>query len=139
MKRTISTLLLSIFFIHHTYAQAFAFVQPANTPYSYTTDHKTHPPKPNALMIAGGCTMLAGVAAYVYGVVQITADYDTQQGNVNQTQQDRGRACEAGGTILFAAGLGMVIGGAIYNHTHHTHHVAITAPRKNEVGLAYNF
>ena len=43
------------------------------------------------------------------------------------------------GIVVFAAGLGMTIAGAIHDHSKNNNKWSVVAPKRNEMGLAYNF
>ena len=88
----------------------------------------------------GTWTMLGGAVITVAGIIEAKGATKTDGPFtfVNESQLNAGHAAEILGGGIFTAGLTMIIIDAVNRH-HGGSKVSIVAPKRNEMGVAYNF
>ena len=143
MKKIIFILALVIM-LPHAHAQTFASLPQTESKFaSYSptnfTAYRGDRPRPGALAIVGGCSMGVGLGAAFCGLIMVAFDYNSYSETVNETQHTEGDALMIGGGLMFAGGVGMLVGGIISDHKKYKGRWGVVTPKKNEVGFAYNF
>lgn len=147
MRLIICMVILIAFCPRQTHAQTFAanlpVVKNEITPAAplavdfigYTTSHF----QLNMVTKAGFIAMGAGAAIGTVGIIYFLSDLGNTSSNANAIA-NTGAVLAVSGFAILVAGSGMAIGGGIYNGiSHRGNRYSIIAPKKNELGLAYNF
>ena len=142
MKQIISFLAFILFFIPHFYGQTFAsatqLLKPDISVYSspdyfnYTSHHRKSP-----LIIVGIVTGSVGCSMAVVGFLAYMS-YDGSAPNAAGNSVNAGNdflGIMGAGIALFIAGGSLIINGVSNDRKHK---LSLIAPKKNEIGLAYN-
>ncbi len=83
--------------------------------------------------------MTAGAVVTFYGFILYNSAGNEDNPTAVQDGQQGGRIC-AIGLFICACGLGMGIGGRIHdNSSERNHRFYMVAPKRNQIGLAFNF
>ena len=129
----------------HCFAQDIAAATPpVNAHPFYTLAGNTttagRPHMQTTLGTVGTWTMLGGAVIVIGGIIEVKNGTKTDGPFtfVNQSQINNGHVVEIIGGGLFTAGLTMIIVDAVNRH-HGGSKVSIIAPKRNEMGVAYNF
>ena len=97
--------------------------------------------------IVGMSSLTVGFAATIGGFameLSAGANYEHSYGPAADAKYQRDRntadAVRDAGIVLGIAGLGLLIGGITHDIIrHHKHKLNLIAPKRNEIGFAYNF
>ena len=104
-----------------------------NTPPHFRSHHRRLG-APGTLTVLGSGLIVVGATVTTYGIIY------SLDGNKNHNHAQLGQNMENIGIPITCVGLGMAIWGIIRDHHHPKRDWwSITAPRNNEIGLAYNF
>ena len=141
MKHAIIVLALILQLIPSSYGQTFASVPQAEfTPYSQAnfTNYSYHSHMGGA-KLAGGIIAFSGMTAGFLGVFfyAVSAGGGSESDPPNYDMQNIGVELMIAGGAMIIGGCALGIGGIIHDHKRYGLH--IIAPKKNEIGLAYNF
>jgi hypothetical protein len=153
MKLIISFVLSTILFIQHVKSQTLALDRTKDTqgPMYYSaanfigyTDHKDR--KVCVTTIVGISSLTVGVGMTIGGLAMewgAGSEEERSAAPDKEATYHRARntamAITGAGIVLGVAGFGMTIAGGIHDHIKHNRRWSIAAPKKNEIGFAYNF
>jgi hypothetical protein len=144
MKSLLLLFAIGMLWAHGMKGQTFAFTDKSViqeysnlSMVSFPSNSKHH--KICAVAIVGLSALTVGAITTLAGVGEELNGY--QHGmTVNQSAVDQGKTFEVIGIVLFFSGVGMSIGGGIYDFTQmHKKRLGIITTKSNEIGLAYNF
>jgi hypothetical protein len=114
--------------------------------YDYTHMGKRH--SMCATTIVGASSLTLGLCGIFGGFVMImdagAAYAEEEQSNtaalaMDDRHENTGKVIMVVGAGLSVVGLGMTIGGAIYDHSGHRNRWSLVSPKPNNIGLAYSF
>jgi len=140
MKNKIILLLVAVLLQHsfvsgQTLAMASDNLRPVQQTFSSTYSFgNNRKPSICAATITGAVFMSVGFTIFWVGIGEQIDD------GLSGSGSSSGGSLSGAGVGLFAVGTGLLIGGIIHDvHTNRGSRWSIITPRKNQVGLAYNF
>ena len=84
-------------------------------------------------------TLAAGSAALVAGITMV-AVAENGMDPMTEPGKMQGQELYFAGSVILLTGVGLFIGGTIYDHNYRkVKKLRIILPKKNQIGLAYNF
>ena len=144
MKSVLLLLTFITLFTSNTHAQTLVLsAQPVRKEFS---DHplpgfREHPRPPKICPVS-----IVGISLDIVGPIVIIAGFSSELNGsmhgivTDQSAIDKGHVLEYAGLGMLVVGIGMSIGGGIHDHMKvRQSKLGIIAPKKNEIGLAYNF
>ena len=153
MKHALLTILSVALLIPRSQAQTFASIAPAANdmmqPHvaDFTTLSNASKKPKKTVMIAGFTGMGAGVTLSLVGViVEFTDGANANNSSLSYSRvqyyeraENAGKVMSIVGAVLFvSSSVTAIVGGAIY-HYKRARKYSITSPKRNQLGLAYNF